>query len=656
MCYNAPCSSILGIEKIMSFSMKLRKVLYNLFFWAILAYSMWLILFKLATDFTTIKIIWAGPIAGMAALLFAALKIHDVLFVKNENIKLKEMETSLKKGFFNIQKKEFFLTLLSLAVLFPFIYKFVNLQVAICFLVGTITIFVSSFFSSLVSMNSNINVLFAAENSAASYHKAAVNGAFSTFLIPAGFSLILFPVLYFIFKDPAIIMGYTFGACLEAFLITCSGEIFAKASNLIFSEKNEAKEAVILANGISSKNMALDFIVTIIAILTGTIINGVLVLNLIGAFIPMTLVAIGVFCAILASIFTKLKGVMNSKLPLFIGFIASVILYSAISYYLIEKVFMPGYGLFYPVMTGVILALFLAGLGYFNLRNKKDELEGFTKEETTARSFVAVSLPLLIAGFMALAAFINAGGMESYTAGFWGLGLAAISMLSVSYIFGALYAALNISKNALIISEADEHKEKIEEFYPAASMYGGKTKTMFSIASIYACFVVFAGFVMTINLEEVDCLNPFVLFALIFGAGVPVLCAGLINGSFIKAAKAIFKKETNDGLEIVKKLSNKGFIGSILPLASVLILPLFSYFGITKLFEKALGMQTLTGTLLGAIVAGGLVAILFGFKDSLSDTKFDFASKECSSPVSNLAIKLIILSLLLTFILFMPTV
>src|SRR5699024_5279538 len=128
------------------------------------------------------------------------------------------------------------------------------------------------------------------------------------------------------------------------------------------------------------------------------------------AFIPMTLVAICVFCAILASIFTKLKGVMNSKLPLFIGFIASVILYSAISYYLIEKVFMPGYGLFYPVMTGVILALFLAGLGYFNLRNKKDELEGFTKEETTARSFVAVSLPLLIAGFMALAAFINAGG------------------------------------------------------------------------------------------------------------------------------------------------------------------------------------------------------------------------------------------------------
>lgn len=50
-----------------------------------------------------------------------------------------------------------------------------------------------------------------------------------------------------------------------------------------------------MANGISSKNMALDFIVTIIAILTGTIINGVLVLNLIGAFIPMTLVAIGVF-------------------------------------------------------------------------------------------------------------------------------------------------------------------------------------------------------------------------------------------------------------------------------------------------------------------------------------------------------------------------
>ncbi len=631
----------------MSFSMKLRKIFYNLFFLVVLIYSMWLILFKLAVDFTTIKIIWAGPIAGMAAILFSALKIYDVLFVQNESNKLKECEIELKKGFLNVQKKEFLLTILSSIILCPLVYKFVNLPVAICFFVGILSVFISSFLSVLVSINSSTKSLLSIENSNNSFHKAMLNGGYATFLIPVGFSLILFPVLYFIYKDPAIIMGYTFGACMEAFLLTSFSGIFSKASNLVFADRKEAKDAVILSSSMDAKNISLDFAVTLIAILTGTITNGVIVLNLIGAFLPMTLAAIGVFCAIIASCFAKLKGALNgSKLPLFLGFCASIVLYSIISYYLIEKVFMPEYGLFYPVLTGVFVAVIFAILGYFNLRIKKDELKDFKKEEMNTKNFITASILLLIAGFSALFAFVNAGGMESYTAGFWGLGLAAISMLSVSYIFGISCSALSASKNALLIAEEQSHKDIIENFYQASAMYGGKTGSIFSTASIYACFILFAGFVMTINLEEVDCLNPFVMFAFIFGAGISLFPVGLILGSYIKAVKSIFKKDALVNFEIVKKLSNKALMGSILPLAAVLILPLVSYIAILKLFEKALAMQTLTGVVMGSIVTGGLLAILFGIKDALSDSKFDFISKESSSLISTLTIKLIVLFVL----------
>ena len=639
----------------MSSSMKLRKIVYNLFFWSILIYSMWLILFKLATDFTTIKIIWAGPIAGMAALLFSALKVHDILSAQQEEIKTTEIENFLKKGFFNIQKKEFLLTILSTVVITPVIYKFVNLPLAICFLVGSITIFVSSFFSSLVSVISSTKVLSSARNSSSAFHKEVLNGGYSAFLIPVGFSLILFPVLYFIFKDPAIVMGYTFGACTEAFLLTSFGEIVSRTSNIIADKKNVAKEAVILSNGINAANVSLDFSATLIAVLTGTIINGVLVLNLIGAFIPMTLIAVGVFCAIIASVFAKLKCSMNSKLAMFNGFVISTVLYSAISYYLIEKVFMPGYGLCYPVITGVITAVFFAIVGYFNLRVKKDELQDFIKEEANAKKFMTTAILVLIGGFVALAAFINAGGMESYTAGFWGLGLAAISMLSVSYIFGSSYGAKNISKNILLLSDETD-KKVVEQFYPASVMYSGKTKSILSISAIYACFVIFAGFVMTTNIEEIDCLNPFVMFALMFGAGISVLPTGFIGGSFINGAKKIFKKDLTEGLEIIKSLTNKGLIDSILPLALVLILPLFSYYGITKLFEKTLGMQTLIGVVLGAIITGGLVATLSGIKDAILDKEINSASNEASNLILNLTIKLIVLSILMASTLLMPVV
>lgn len=631
----------------MSFSMKLRKVIYNLFFWLVSIYAMWLILFKLAVDFTTIKIIWAGPIAGMAALLFAALKIHEVLFKKNENEKLKEEEKELKKMFFNLQKKEFFLTLLSSIVACPLIYKFLGLPITICFLVGLIMVYIASFFSSLVSVNSNAGANLAANNSSKEFHKTILNGGISSFLIPVGFNLIAFPVLYFIFKDPSIIMSYTFGACLEAFLLTNSGEIFSNAAQILNLEKPQAKEVNIIGKSLNARNKALDVAITLIAILTGTIINGLIVLNLIGAFLPMTLVAIGVFCTIIAFLIAKTK-LLNSKLSFFASFIVAIALYLGISYYLVEMVFMPDYGLFYPVATGVLTAVVIAIAGYFNLRIKKDELQNYKKEELTVRSYASVGIPLLIAGFSALAAFVNASGMESYTAGFWGLGLSAISILSVTAIMGAISNASDIKESALLNAENEEEKNIILEISPALTMYGVKSKVIFSICSIYACLLLVAGLITTINLEEVDCLNPFVMYAFIFGAGVSILPVGLVNGSFIKAVKKVFKKELNESLDMAKVLSNKGFLGSILPSISVCSLPLFSYYAITKLFERTLGLQTLVGVLMGAIVAGGIIAIVSAAKK--------MPSNESSSLVSNLAIKLTVLAVLLVSAFLMPTI
>ena len=634
-------------RKIMSFSMKLRKVIYNLFFWLISIYAMWLILFKLATDFTTIKIIWAGPIAGMAALLFAALKIHEVLFNKNENEKLKEEEKELKKGFFNLQKKDFFLTLLSSIVACPLIYKFLGASVAICFLVGSIVVYIASFLSSLVSLNSSTRANLAAKNSSKEFHKTILNGGISSFLIPVGFNLIAFPVLYFIFKDPSIIMGFTFGTCLEAFLLVNLGEIFSNAAKILNLEKPQAKEADIIGKSLNAKNKALDVAITLIAILTGTIINGLVVLNLIGAFLPMTLVAVGVFCTMIASLIAKTK-FLNSKLSFFTSFVVAIALYLGISYYLIEMVFMPDYGLFYPVATGVLTAIVIAIAGYFNLRIKKDELQNYKKEESNVRSYASVGIPLLIAGFSALAAFVNAGGMESYTAGFWGLGLSAISILSVIEIMGAISNASDIKDGALLNLENEEEKNIISEVSPALTMYGVKSKVIFSICSIYACLLLVAGLITTINLEEVDSLNPFVMYAFIFGAGVSILPVGLVNGSFIKAVKKIFKKESIESLDVVKILSNKGFLGSILPSILVCTLPLFSFYAITKLFERALGLQTLIGVLFGAIVAGGVLAIISAAKK--------ISSAESSNLVSNLAVKLTVLSVLLVCAFLMPAI
>lgn len=640
----------------MSFSMKLRKVIYNLFFWVVLIYSMWLILFKLATDFTTIKIIWAGPIAGMAALLFSALKVHDVLFAMNDNNHLKEIQNNLKKGFFNIQKKEFFLTLISLAVIFPLIYKFLNLPLAICFLAGSITIFISSFLSSLVSINVNSNILKAAETSPNAFYKASVNGGYSTFLIPVGFCMILFPVLYFIYKDPAIIMGFAFGACLEAFLIIAFDEIYSKASNIIYLEKEETKEAVMLSNGINAKNSAVDYAVSFIAVLTGAMLSGVLVLNLFGAFIPLTLAATGIFCTILASIFAKLKGAFSSKISLFTAFVVSVILYLGISFYIVEKVFMPKYGLFYPVLIGALAAVIIAGAGYFNLRVKKDELKNHLREEINSRNLIAAAIPLLIGGFAAIASFLYASGMESYSAGFWGLGLAAVSMLSITSIFGAMKGAANISKNALISAENENQKNIVSEFFPAFAIYGAKSETIFSIVSLYASILLFVAFATTINLEGVDCLNPFVAFALIFGAGIAILPIGLINGSYIKAVKKVFKNNATNTLQTIKTVTNKGFVGIFLPVILTLLLPLFVYFAILKLFEKTLALHSLTGALLGAIVVCGVISLLFGSKNALFEIASDSTSKENSAFVSNIESKLIAASVLLVSALLMPVI
>lgn len=635
-------------------SMKIRKVIYNLIFWAVLVYSMWVILFKFATDFTSIKIIWAGPIAGMTALLYAALKSHDIMLAGKESDKLKEFSKNLVKEFLNIQKKELFLVTLSLIIVFPVLYKFINPAVAFCYLTGAISIFAAYFLSSLISINSNSKAAAVSETSIGSTHKVLLNSGLSAFLVPAGITMIVLPVLYYIYKDPNIICGFSLGVSLTSLLIISFGEIFAKASNLILQNGKEVKGAAITGSGIETSNSASDISVALSSLITASISLGALVLNLIGAFLPLTLAAAGIFCTIIASCFAKIKFIKNLKISLLISSITAIILYGIISYYLLETVFMPGYGLFYSVLIGIILSVALAFNGYFLTRVKKDELKGAEKEEALSRSVSSGFLPLALSAVAALASFFMTGGMDSYTAGFWGIGLSGITFLFVTAIMNACLGYKNTAGNALIMTEDEAKKDELKKMYNIGVVFSGMTKDVSSIAAVYSGLTILAAFAMIVNIEDMDILNPFVMCAAVFGASIPCLVPGLLNGSFVKAVKNVIKKEIFNGKEITDLISNKAFLGSLIPAMVVFITPLIVYFGIAKPFEKTLGIQSTGGVILGAVIAGGVISILSGRRDSLADNVKDLVFKETSNISSIAVLKLIALVALVFSVLLMP--
>ncbi|MHB1646271.1 MAG: sodium-translocating pyrophosphatase [bacterium] len=448
-------------------------------------------------------------------------------------------------------------------------------------------------------------------------------------------------------------IGFAFGCSLISVFARLGGGIYTKAADVGADIVGKIEEGIpeddprnpaVIADQVGDNvgdcaGMAADvfetFAVTIIAamLLAYSIFFKSYGLNITlkAMMYPLMLGAIAVITSIAGIFFVGAASKEKIMNGLYKGMLATGII-SAILYYFFTMYFMkdvgkyPAINYYYAALVGLFLTGFIIIITDYFTSTHFYPVKSIAEASTTGHATNIIAG--LAVGQMSTALpvlFISASILISYKfAGFYGIAVAASSMLSMAGIIISVDSFGPITDNAGGIAEMSNLSSEVRETTDALDAVGNTTKAVtkgYAIGSAaLAAIVLFAEYAKLIEKGSIHYIflisQPSVLAGLFIGAMFPFLFASLAMKAVGKSAGEIVievrrqfkempgimegktKPDYGKCVDIVTKSALKEMIlPALIPVLGPVIFGLF------------LGPQVLGGILLGTIISGLFIAI-----------------------------------------------
>ena len=632
---------------------KKRQVFWETIFWIVLLAGIFMSFGVYAKG---VKSIFIGMIAGMIALLFAALKTSKIMSENKGNETMSAISNHIYHGAMAFLKREYKILSLFVIVVALLISAFISVNTAICFLCGAICSAVAGYIGMSVSTKSNSRTAHAAEKSLNSAFKIAFSGGVVMGMTVVGLGLLGLTILYYIFKDYEIVNGFALGASSIALFARVGGGIFTKAADVGADlvgkveagiPEDDHRNPAVIADNVGDNvgdvaGMGADLFESYVGSIIASITLGALCLNLRGAFLPIVLAGLGIFASIIAVYFVRTKENGNPMFSLQLGTTGSMLLTIIGSYFLITNFFpgeIGGNGIFFALLIGIVAGTLIGYLTeYFTSYNfmpvKRIAQSTETGTATTVISGLDVGMlstffPMVIISLATIGAFLVIGGMGNYTLGVYGISIAAVGMLSSVGMIVAVDAYGPISDNAGGIAQMANLEKEVRERTDKLDSVGNTTAAIgkgFAIGSAaLTALALLCAYATVVNLEDIDILNPFVTAGVLFGASLPFLFCSLTMGAVGRAAGKMVDEvrrqfRENPGImtgccqpnykKCVDISTKAAILEMLLPGILAIGAPLVVGLGVGTLVDKTIGAQALGGMLMGAIATGVCLAIM----------------------------------------------
>ena len=600
------------------------------------------------------------PLTGLISIVvaFYLYKWLDKQIGKND--KSNEFSKDIQLGSVAYLKR-LFQALISLAgVVAIIVYFGLGWETALAYILGSSCSAVAAWTGMYISTRANAKVAWAARKGIKTAFPVGFFAGAIMGLSVVGLALLGMSLLYYIFGDPNIVLGFSFGASSLALLAKAGGGIFTKTADIGADlvgkvecnlKEDDSRNPAVIADNVGDNvgdvaGMGADIFDSYVAAMVAVMILAFELYAKMPEYVlyPLFLGAMGILASLLGMVWVKYKKSGDPGANLNGGTIATTVIFAILAYFATYalKIDKP-LGVLVPTIAGL-----LAGMVLGFTSDKFTDIDQKAVQDT-AKSAQTGPAILILNGFsyglfsvlpsvLGICAAMLAAWFSSVyfgVSGVLGVSLAAVGMLSVTGMIVSADAYGPIVDNAKGCAEAGGEDKKTIAVCDKLDAAGNTAKAItkgFAIgAAALTVLALFSVYIQTTGIKTLDLTNPGVIIGLFLGGMMPplfsaltILAVGRNAFLMVKEIRRQFKeikglvegKCKPDSQKCIDIATTGALRELIVPGLLAFVVPLIVGFG--------LGPNALGGFLAGSIVVGIIFALFMANAGGLWDNAKKF--------------------------------
>ncbi|MFC1666742.1 sodium-translocating pyrophosphatase [Candidatus Omnitrophota bacterium] len=621
--------------------------------------------------------LFLAPTASIMAIFFAIFLIWKILRYDEGTAEMKEIAGWVREGAYAYIKRQYLIVALFFAVVFFVLFSlylkgYLIIFVPFAFLTGGFFSGLCGFIGMSVATRASARTTCAAKSSLNRALQVAFSSGAVMGLMVVGLGLLDLSIWYY-FLDwyyrgleeavriqniTSTMLNFGMGASSMALFARVGGGIFTKAADVGADlvgkieagiPEDDPRNPAVIADNVGDNvgdvaGMGADLYESYVGSIVATMALGSAAFmqygkSLKGITVPMVMAAVGVIASLIGTLFVRSGEKAEQHVLLMAlrkGVFASAAIIAVASYFVIKFVLGVEFiGVYWAVIAGLVAGIVIGLSTEYFTSDKYSPTRTVAKAALTGPATVIISglsvgmlstvIPVCIVAFAILASFYLSGGARDFNLGLYGVGIAAVGMLSTLGITLATDAYGPVADNAGGNAEMSHQPPEVRRRTDALDALGNTTAATgkgFAIGSAaLSALALIAAYREHIHLLgkplNTDLMNPRLLAGLFIGGMLPFAFCSLTMSAVGRAASAIVmevrrqfreikglmegreKPDYANCVTIVTKSAQKEMI---LPSLLAILAPIA--------VGLLMGIEAGVGLLIGALICGFVLAIM----------------------------------------------